>query len=102
VVLEVSEGDLRYVTKGQSGRLVFPGIADRHFLVSLTAVTSVASVIDGQNTFRVEASIGDTGDAVRPGMEGIAKIVIEKRPLLWIWSRGLIDWLKYFLWKWVP
>lgn len=102
VIAQVAEGDLRHVREGQPGRLRLSGIADREFPVEVRKVTSVAGVVDGQNTFRVEASIGDTGNLVRPGMEGVAKIAVDERPLIWIWTRGLVEWLRYFVWKWVP
>jgi hypothetical protein len=39
---------------------------------------------------------------LRPGMEGIAKIEIDQRPLLWVWTRGLVEWLRLRLWEWTP
>lgn len=102
VVLEVAEGDLRYVEVAQRGTLVLPGIADAGFPIEVTRVTSVAKVVEGKNVFRVEADIEETAPAVRPGMEGVAKITIDRRSLIWIWTRRLIDWVRIFVWTWVP
>jgi hypothetical protein len=47
-------------------------------------------VVDqGRNFFRVEASA--TGDIakLRPGMEGVGKIDVDRRKLLWIWTHKL-------------
>jgi hypothetical protein len=35
-------------------------------------------------------------------MEGIGKIAIDRRKLIWIWTHELIDWLRLKLWAWMP
>ena len=58
---------------------------------------------DGHNVFAVEAAIdGPAVAALRPGMQGIAKVVVGQRSLLWIWTHGLVDWLRLTLWSWTP
>jgi hypothetical protein len=39
---------------------------------------------------------------MRPGMEGVSKIDIGRKKLIWIWTRPLIDWLRLFAWKRLP
>ena len=39
---------------------------------------------------------------LRPGMEGVAQFAIDERRLAWIWSRGLVDRMRLFLWNWLP
>ena len=69
----------------------------------MTKLTSVTAAEEGKNTFRVEAALDrDSAQALRPGMEGIAKVDIDRRPRLWTWTRGLRDWLTLFWWKWLP
>ena len=65
-------------------------------------LTPVATGAQGRNYFRVEARLDRRLQALRPGMEGIAKITIESRPLLWIWTHDLIDWLRLWAWSWWP
>jgi len=33
-------------------------------------------------------------------MEGVGKIVINQRRLIWIWTHSLTDWLRLAWWKW--
>ncbi len=40
-----------------------------------------------------------TSDLFRPGMEGVAKIDIDRRRLAWIWGHRLTDWLRLALWS---
>ena len=35
-------------------------------------------------------------------MEGIGKIDIGERKLIWIWSHKLIDWFRLLAWTWTP
>ncbi len=102
VVLRVDERDLRYVTEGQGGQLVLTGLSGQSFPVTVTKVTPVANVQDGRNIFRVEATIAEQAGRLRPGMEGVAKLAVEDRSLVWIWTRSLIDWVRMSLWTWLP
>jgi hypothetical protein len=35
-------------------------------------------------------------------MEGIGKVSVGERRLIWIWTRSFVDWLRISLWSWVP
>jgi hypothetical protein len=35
-------------------------------------------------------------------MEGVGKIYVEERKLIWIWTHTLIDWMRLWLWSWLP
>lgn len=102
VVLRVEERDLRYVREGQGGRLVLTGLAAESFPVRVAKVTPVANAQDGRNLFRVEAELEEGAARLRPGMEGVAKLAVEDRPLVWIWTRSLVDWVRMSLWTWWP
>ena len=39
---------------------------------------------------------------LRPGMEGVGKIGIERRRYIWIWTHQAVDSLRLLLWKWLP
>lgn len=103
VVLQVEESDISYIETGQTGRFAPTGLAGRTVPFNVTKLTSVTSQEDGKNTFRIEAELsGEDADLLRPGLEGVAKIDIDRRSRLWIWTRGLRDWLRLFAWKWLP
>jgi multidrug efflux pump subunit AcrA (membrane-fusion protein) len=102
VVLQVDERDISLVKVGQDGRLLLTGLAHQSFPVHVTSVTPVATSADNRNTFRVEASVDDPDNALRPGMEGVGKITVGEGRLLYVWSRSLIDWVRVGLWKWWP
>jgi len=61
-------------------------------------ITPVAEVVNEQNVFRVRARIHQTHDWMRPGMEGIAKVDIDERRYIWIWTRKLTNWIRMTFW----
>lgn len=103
VVLKVDEGDVRYVRPGQRGAFAPTGLAGQTVPFVVSKLTSVTAAEEGRNTFRVEAALDRAqAQALRPGMEGVAKVEVDRRSRLWIWTRSLRDWLTLFAWKWLP
>lgn len=102
VILKVNERSISYIRHGQKGTLALSSMPDRKFPLLIEKITAVASVEDGSNIFRVEATLLDTPKLLRPGMEGVSKIEIGKEKVLWIWSHELLDWLKLWVWSWWP
>ena len=43
----------------------------------------------------LEASLQNVDETLRPGMRGVAKIVTDDQPLLWIWTHRAVDWARY-------
>ncbi|MDQ6629998.1 MAG: HlyD family efflux transporter periplasmic adaptor subunit [Pseudomonadota bacterium] len=103
VVLQVDDRDMAHVAKAQHGELVLSSLPDRNLPITVTTITPVATQRDGRNVFRVEAQIDDVDAArMRPGMEGIGKIVVGQRSLLWIWTHGFTEWVRLTAWNWMP
>jgi RND family efflux transporter MFP subunit len=103
IVLKVDERDIVGVTPGLSGELVLSSMPDRGFSFLIEKITPVSTAQEGRNYFRVEARpTGDDTEALRPGMQGVAKIVVDRRHLAWIWSHKVVHWLRMFLWSWWP
>jgi len=51
--------------------------------------------------FRVEGSLTGAPERLRPGMDGVAKIEVEQRLLVWIWARSFLDWARVASWQWL-
>jgi len=102
VVLKVDERDIAFVRAGQRGELALTGIAEGTLPFTVKSVTSVSTPQEGRNFFRVEAQLGDASVNVRPGMEGVGKVEIGERRLIWIWTRNFVNWLRVSLWAWLP
>src|SRR5206468_11570598 len=67
--------------------------------ISVEKLTPMSEAREGRNYFRVEAQLGHTPEWLRPGMEGVGKIEIGRRLLIWIWTHQAIDWIRLTLWK---
>jgi RND family efflux transporter MFP subunit len=102
LVLEVDERDIRDLRVGQTGWLVLSAAPSDSLRLDVTSVTPVSEAEEGRNYFRVEAELRETPDRLRPGMEGVAKVEIDRRRLAWIWTHNIVDWLRLAFWSWMP
>lgn len=57
-----------------------------------------AEVVDGENVFRVRVSFDKVTDWIRPGVEGEAKVHVEKRSYAYLWTRDAVNWARMKLW----
>ena len=102
VILNVDERDLSEVVVGQHGDLTVTSMPEGKVGFTVTKITAVNVAEEGRNVFRVEASLDDTVARVRPGMEGVGKIYVDERKLVWIWTHTLTDWARLWIWSWMP
>ena len=102
VILQVDERDIAYLQVGQSGVLTLSGVPNGYMDFSVQQITPVSTAQDGRNYFRVEAQLREPSETVRPGMEGVGKIVAGERTLIWVWTHNFVNWLRLTAWKWLP
>lgn len=102
VMVEVDERDVGQVQVGQRGVLTLAAVPGERLPFAVERLTPVSVASEGRNYFRVEARLEQASPWIRPGMEGVAKIDAGERKLLWIWFHPLIDWLRLWLWSWLP
>jgi hypothetical protein len=50
----------------------------------------------------VEARAEGGIEKLRPGMEGVGKIHVERRRFAWIWTHKIGHWLRMWVWSWWP
>lgn len=101
VNLKVDERDISFVKPGQSVQLLLSAMPDEQIEVRVDSVTPMTVAEEGSNFFRVEATLADPEGVLRPGMEGVAKIMVDERRYIWIWTRKLVNRVKLWLWRWV-
>ena len=101
VTMRVDERDIRELSPGTSGPLVLSALPDTPYRVAVQRITPISSPLNGANVFDVEASIEEGPImALRPGMEGVAKIEVDERRLVEIWTRRLVLWVRMTFWSW--
>jgi len=103
MVLQVDERDISHVAEGQSGELTVTSMPGERFAFKVRRITPVNTAKEGRNFYRVEAQLQQEAQTrLRPGMEGVGKIAIDERKLVWIWTHGFIDWMRLWAWSWLP
>lgn len=100
VVLKVDETEIDEIAPGQAGHLVIASMPEARFGLVVDEVTPVSVAEEGRNYFRVEASLTDPSERLRPGMSGVGKVNVGERKLIWIWTHRALDWLRLKLWAW--
>ncbi|MDD5298719.1 MAG: efflux RND transporter periplasmic adaptor subunit [Rhodocyclaceae bacterium] len=97
--IAVDERDLELVAPGQDGEIMLVANPNHSWDVRVLRVTPSPSVKEGHNTFPVRAEpVAAQPDWWRPGMSGVAKVSTGYRPLLWMVSHRLLDFLRLKLW----
>jgi len=102
IALQVDEHDFAQVLPGQRGEMVVASMPYQSFAFTVTKITAVNNAKDGANRFRVEARLDARPERLRPGMEGVGKIEVDERRLIWIWTHSLVDRLRLWLWHALP
>lgn len=96
--LHVPEDEIFDLAVGQEGKLAtatYPG--DRIPFV-VERIHPVAEVVNNRNVFKVRVQLVESRPWMRPGMEGVAKVTIDKRPYASIWTRKVVNWVRMKLW----
>lgn len=96
--LWVPEERIADVKIGQTGELAAASHPDQHVRFVVDKIHPVAQVVAGRNVFRIEVRLAESRSWMRPGMEGVAKIDAGRKKMAWIWTRGLVNWLRMKLW----
>ena len=102
VILKVDERDIALVQPGQAGELALSSIPGQTWQLTVRKLTPVSVAEEGHNFFRVEAELGSEAPKLSPNMEGVAKVAVGERSLLWIWTHRLVDWLRLGWWRLMP
>ncbi|WP_323005347.1 HlyD family efflux transporter periplasmic adaptor subunit [Pseudorhodobacter sp.] len=100
--IEVSEYDLALVHPAATGTAVFAGLSGIAVPFEVTNIAAVSDPGGGENRFQVEAAVTNAPPALRPGLQGTAKIEAGRSTLAWVWLRGTAVRLRLFAWQFLP
>lgn len=99
LVVYVSEYKIQDVSIGQSGHVLFSSLAEQDYPIHVEALTPVTTTRDGGTFYRVEARIDDVSQDFRPGLVGVARIKVDERLLIDIWTHDFRQWMAVQLWS---
>lgn len=99
VMLAVNENEVGRLAPGLAGLLKLAGLPDDPMPIVVQRITPISTVDDGRNFFAVQARLlSDDTQSLRPGMQGVGKIYIGQRKLVWIWTHDMLEWLGMWAW----
>jgi biotin carboxyl carrier protein len=102
--LSVAERDIQWLHEmkpgedPQKGFLATTSLPNERMPFHIERVIQQGTPKEGENVFTVFATLEQTSDQWRPGMEGEAKIDVQPEPVIWIWTHRLIDFIRIKLW----
>lgn len=99
LALFVNEFRINDIRKGQLGQLVLAAMSDQYVDFKIKQITPISEQKDGAAVYRVEADILSAVGDLRPGLEGVAKVYIDDRLLISIWTRSLRNWMTMQWWR---
>jgi len=102
LIILVDEKQVVDVQQGLNGILTLKALPDRELPFVVHKVSPVFEEDTTGISYRVEARLVENHTALRPGMEGIAKIEIDQRSFLWIYLHELFDVIRLWIWRWLP
>lgn len=101
VVLDIDESDIASLSKGQMARLRLAAMPDQTIGLMLNRVTPVARSTPNGVRYEIEAiptGAGAGAKGLRPGLQGVARIDMPPRPLLWRAADRAWQWLSMQAW----
>ncbi len=100
LIVEVDERDINDVQAGAIGRAALAALPGTAFDFKITRVTPLAATREGRHFFEVEGQFDTPNAALRPGLQGVARIDASARPLATMVFGRLVNWLRLRLWSW--
>lgn len=100
VMIEAEETEIADLKTGQTGRLILAAMPAKTLPFRVERITPLATTEEGHHFFSVYATLEGKLPALRPGMQGFAKIEVDQRSMLFNGVRHALNWMRIKLWSW--
>lgn len=100
LIVEVDERDIGDVKAGAAGRVALAAMPGTTHAFRVARVTPLAATREGRHFFEVEGKLEAGGAALRPGLQGVARIDADARPLAAMAFGRVVNALRLRLWSW--
>ncbi|RBW50181.1 efflux RND transporter periplasmic adaptor subunit [Marinobacter sp. F3R11] len=102
LVIYVQEQNIADIEPGAVGQVSLQALPGKELGFAVSKVSPVFEDRANSIVYRVEAILDQQYQALRPGMQGVAKIEVGERSLAWIYFHELYNAVVLWLWKWLP
>ncbi|MFL6716063.1 MAG: HlyD family efflux transporter periplasmic adaptor subunit [Burkholderiaceae bacterium] len=99
LIVEVDERDIADLSAGAAGRMRLTALPDQSLSFAVERIAPVAVSRDGRHFFEAEGRLDSGAAAIRPGLEGIARIDAPARSLASMLGHRVHAWLRLSLWS---
>ena len=96
--LQVNERDVQFIKPGQKGELATNSLPSDGYEFVVDRVVPMGTPKEAHNVFTVYVSAKTPASSWRPGMAGEARVDVEPKPLIWIWTHRLVEFIQLKLW----
>ncbi len=108
IVAHIDESDINDINKAMANKSIeaeFTLTAYPNLTIpfEIERVHPYSTIYENKNGFETRGKISpDLAEAIslRPGMEGYAKIYAGRAPLIYLWTRKIINRVRLVLWRW--
>jgi hypothetical protein len=94
----VDERDIQDVIKGAHGKLATTSLPNDSYPFTIESIVPAGTAHENANVFTIYGTADQKSDLWRPGMKGEARIDVEKRRLIWIWTHRFVEFIRLKLW----
>jgi multidrug efflux pump subunit AcrA (membrane-fusion protein) len=99
LIVEVDERDVGDIRSGATGRISLAAMPGAPLSFRILRVAPLAATREGRHFFEAEGELDATGAALRPGLQGVARIRADDRSLASMAFGDLLKWLQLRLWS---
>ncbi len=96
--LQVPEDRIAEVEVGSTGEVLAAARPSEPIPFVVEWISPMGEPVEGENVFRVRVKLERVPDWMNPGMEGLGRVYVDRRPYGYIWTRRLVNWIRMKLW----
>jgi len=96
--LTVSDRDIQEMGEHFVGKLATTGQPQEKYEFEVSRIVPLGRADQGSNVFTVYADMRQASPTWLPGMVGQARVDIAKRPLVWIWTHRVVEFVRLKFW----
>ncbi|MEO1128913.1 MAG: HlyD family efflux transporter periplasmic adaptor subunit [Planctomycetota bacterium] len=98
VELATPEARIGDVQIGHRGEITLSSAPSTRIPIEIERIEPIAVPVEGSNVFRLRATLLESPEWLKPGMEGIGRVDVGERSLARLWTRDLVNWVRMRLW----